>query len=326
MKTRHIVIVGLFVAIAIPQAALAAWWNPFSWKIFDRLFTPKVEVVQTNTRPVTDTTSVATTTEQNEEVEQLKQELEALRKQSAQKDDTSTVKSAPSKPVQSSTEVKGAENFNGALSSALSNGLLPFTTLRSYIASVSSAVDNRMVILDRLISRTETKMESPSSLVYEMSNGTTISQRELDQVLLDAYKDDRAHAQAVKNQLTVYKNKYDSLISEVTAYNTRILGRTVNRDELVKELTALSTLNNTGNQDFAKVKEIYTNFKESSDDSDSTYRFAWDKISSVLTEYKQQSDYVPPTVYVPPVRSAPRFTSCFVSSYSGGGTIQCSSL
>lgn len=48
---------------------MAAWWNPFSWKVFTRAFSPKVEVVQT-----------ATTTDSNTEIEKLKKEIEVLKK------------------------------------------------------------------------------------------------------------------------------------------------------------------------------------------------------------------------------------------------------
>ncbi|KKU20488.1 MAG: hypothetical protein UX31_C0039G0018 [Candidatus Nomurabacteria bacterium GW2011_GWA1_46_11] len=48
MKTK-ILVPALLVAIFIPQIVLAAWWNPFSWKVFTRIFTLKEEIVQTTT-------------------------------------------------------------------------------------------------------------------------------------------------------------------------------------------------------------------------------------------------------------------------------------
>lgn len=37
-KYFKLLIITLVVAIIVPQAALAAWWNPFSWGIWNRIF------------------------------------------------------------------------------------------------------------------------------------------------------------------------------------------------------------------------------------------------------------------------------------------------
>lgn len=57
-------IIALAVAVIVPQVALAAWWNPFSWGIWNRIFhfqqqvqkseTPKTE---NESKPVTDETA-----------------------------------------------------------------------------------------------------------------------------------------------------------------------------------------------------------------------------------------------------------------------------
>ena len=60
----------LLIVTLIPQVAFAAWWNPLSWKFFNRIFTPKNEVVE-----------IATTTDSNAKIEKLKEEIEVLRKQ-----------------------------------------------------------------------------------------------------------------------------------------------------------------------------------------------------------------------------------------------------
>jgi len=67
---------ALLIAITIPQATSAAWWNPFSWKIFSRIFTPKTEVVYV--APSTD--NIASTTNEISVVEKLRAEIEELKK------------------------------------------------------------------------------------------------------------------------------------------------------------------------------------------------------------------------------------------------------
>lgn len=63
-KTLIVVLVGLII---VPQITFAAWWNPFSWKIFNRARTPEIEVQKTV--PAS-------------EVEKLKSEIEELKKKS----------------------------------------------------------------------------------------------------------------------------------------------------------------------------------------------------------------------------------------------------
>jgi len=66
------------VAILVPQMAFAAWWNPFSWKIFTRIFTPRTEVVEV----IPIATSADSDTEITE-IEKLRVEVEELKRQQA---------------------------------------------------------------------------------------------------------------------------------------------------------------------------------------------------------------------------------------------------
>lgn len=58
------------MALILPQVASAAWWNPFSWKIFERIFAPKIEVYKAeNTADITTPSGVSTTTDSQDEGE-----------------------------------------------------------------------------------------------------------------------------------------------------------------------------------------------------------------------------------------------------------------
>lgn len=75
-KTLIIVIVGLIV---VPQITFAAWWNPFTWKIFSwlsRLNTTSTVQIERGLKSIASTTqSLATSTEKTE-LEALKKEME----------------------------------------------------------------------------------------------------------------------------------------------------------------------------------------------------------------------------------------------------------
>src|SRR3989344_7398262 len=61
-KTLFLVLVGLLI---VPQVTFAAWWNPFTWNVFNRAKTPQVEVQKTT---------------QPSEIEKLRTEVEELKK------------------------------------------------------------------------------------------------------------------------------------------------------------------------------------------------------------------------------------------------------
>ena len=78
----------ILVILVIPHIALAAWWNPFTWKVFISNKTPKVqvqEVQNATTTQATSTTAIATPTSKvkvkNEEKDIL---INALKKQVAE--------------------------------------------------------------------------------------------------------------------------------------------------------------------------------------------------------------------------------------------------
>lgn len=110
MKNKILVFI-LLLAITIPQVASAAWWNPFSWKVFERIFTPKVEVFEAEKEVVKGSMEdIATTTEESE-IEKLRAEIEELKNQknidpiqkpkasSVPKTTTETTKSTTISPV-----------------------------------------------------------------------------------------------------------------------------------------------------------------------------------------------------------------------------------
>src|SRR3989344_7684532 len=80
-KTLLLVLVGLLI---VPQVTFAAWWNPFTWNIFNRAKAPQVEVQKTA---------------QPSEIEKLRNEVEELKK----KTNTSVV--TPPKSPTSPTSV-----------------------------------------------------------------------------------------------------------------------------------------------------------------------------------------------------------------------------
>ncbi|MFA5838631.1 MAG: hypothetical protein WC849_01695 [Candidatus Paceibacterota bacterium] len=80
-KTLGIILVGILI---IPQITFASWWNPLSWNIW-KIFKSEPKTEQTQIRKTTQATSTTKTvnTKPEEEIIQLKKEVEALKKQNA---------------------------------------------------------------------------------------------------------------------------------------------------------------------------------------------------------------------------------------------------
>ena len=77
MKNQKQLLIGVIaLAILIPQIPFAAWWNPFTWKIFNRPL--KIDSVVELPKEETNDNVV----DQSAEIEKLKKEVEELKRKS----------------------------------------------------------------------------------------------------------------------------------------------------------------------------------------------------------------------------------------------------
>jgi len=77
MKNQKQLLIGVIaLAILIPQITFAAWWNPFTWKIFNRPL--KIDSVVELPKEETNDNVV----DQSAEIEKLKKEVEELKRKS----------------------------------------------------------------------------------------------------------------------------------------------------------------------------------------------------------------------------------------------------
>lgn len=79
-KTKSSFLIILALLLLVPSVTFASWWNPFSWKIFNRKAETKIE------KTITNLTSQNTTeqkiNDQSSEIEKLKKEVEELKNKS----------------------------------------------------------------------------------------------------------------------------------------------------------------------------------------------------------------------------------------------------
>ncbi len=84
MKNKYILSI-IVVAIIVPQVTFAAWWNPLTWKVFRFIQKAEPQIEQTFDVPETKNSTTAEITDiksnnQLSEIEQLKKEIEDLKK------------------------------------------------------------------------------------------------------------------------------------------------------------------------------------------------------------------------------------------------------
>lgn len=207
------------------------------------------------------------------------------------------------------------ENFNTTLILAIEKSLPAFEDLKEYVENLIALVDNRIELLDSLT----------SSAAGAKSRATDSQARAIYQLFLDAYSTDRNLAIATKKLLNTYLEGTAGIISISNNYIVELKGMTISRERLISESTSLSKANEFGSQSFADAKRTYQSFKERADERDELYIDLWDKVENYYGSQISQlekASYVPAAVYVPPY-NPPRFTNCVVSSYQGGGSINC---
>lgn len=97
MKNK--IVLAIFLMLLIPQVTFAAWWNPFTWKVFK--FFQKQEPVVEQVVEIEGTQNATTTDSQTSEIEQLRKEIEELKKSQSSKSSGSSqpVKQTAPKPV-----------------------------------------------------------------------------------------------------------------------------------------------------------------------------------------------------------------------------------
>lgn len=148
MKKLLIIITSIVIA---SNVSFAAWWNPFTWKIFNRqkveIQTPLVRAEDNNI--AVEVSTAPTTTESNtdkkelssqEEITALKKEVENLKKQNTQKVATKQTNSVEAKTSIATTQNIVAQT-NGNKTVTLPNGAIAEVDVNgNFVRLVQSAI------------------------------------------------------------------------------------------------------------------------------------------------------------------------------------------
>lgn len=154
MKKYFLVLI--FSILIIPQVTFAAWWNPFSWRIFSRAQPPQVEVQKVN---------------QPSEIEKLRSEIEELKKK------TNTPTAAQPKPPTSTGGTSKPVTQSVSTSVKLSNSQIisKIKPAAVYIETETSAGSGMIFSTDGYVLTNAHVVKGFTYVDVSISTGETLS-------------------------------------------------------------------------------------------------------------------------------------------------------
>jgi hypothetical protein len=307
MKSK-IIILGLIGVMAIPQVVSAAWWNPFSWKVFKRASAPKVEMVQT----ATTVAGIATSTEEKSELEKLRAEVEELKNNQKNQTVNSTPTTKASNPPASAASTKSSAKQD------INYNALAITSYNSGIELSGMQIE----LLELISSDADRYIEGIPSLVNKAKSGAQMfpEDSEFWNLVAEIYSEHRTNISNLKqttiNYISVVKNHQNQLRSKATEAQYKNIS-----------LSEAEAIKNTVYSDLDKIessvdamKKSYSSLTSSFlDDKDAVSEALEVKMSSLqsaISELESQKRSVPTYSY-------PTRTNCFFYTYSGGGNMNC---
>lgn len=290
MKKNFLLI--MVALVIVPQVAFASWWNPFTWKIFQRSAVVKIE--KTTTPP-----SVSTTTAEAEqpkidkqaaEIENLKKEVEDLKKKSNPIVATPKPQLPPApnlvKTVQSPVPPKiagvvtpEARNFKQPVLESIN------TQINSYKA-ISTWIDGDML---PLLSQRESMLNeliSNSSLL--MSAETDPSAKYVYELFIEAYNLDKTQIvvfyRGIFSDIKSHINneKISALNNEYGKFSAKTL---VSEAEYNTEIQVLSEYQNYWQKLYdGGVKLAMTQYMSQTNAKDEMYQRLWANWTPVVSD------------------------------------------
>lgn len=311
---KYLLILFLIVFI-IPSIALASWWNPFSWKIFQKKQT--VHQAQEQKTP-------------EEKINELQKQIDDL-KSNVNSNSTNTEKKisinkeTENKNKILSTSPKTIEkNYNIELLNSVSETLIAFKSLIDYRNALTSFVDDGVNFIES-IRKTTINLRQQISRV---ADPYLLSNIDNDIKYYNDEKDYWAIAQNGLKEISMtdydYKFVKEEILFLTDSSNEIRKTSFVSKDTLILWLEMLSDFNQRGNKYFNDLRQVYKKLNEEMDkftvQMKSNYNLI-SRYSNLQTNYN-----VPTPVYVPQVKS-PTFTHCNVSisPIGSNATINCNS-
>ncbi len=292
MKNK--ILIGVLLALfLLPQITQAAWWNPFTWKIFNKT----IEV----TTPQTQSYSPASST--NEANIKFVPSSTSSQPINTTKKETKSTSSALAKPTPT------LENFD----------TLALTEIEKRIQQNRKMVDWLDTIIYRVDSHLERMKRTRDSSQASISSFDTVES--YMPLLINLYNEDIETIQSYKAIFVGSKARLETNTSGYLVKAESLRGGLVSREQFIRLLEELSQDRVSQNQ-FDYVQKHYTDFVAYQEKSDAQYEHVFtllkEKYGRITTP--NPPSYQAPTL--PPIR-IPQMTSTSCNVW--GTTITCNS-
>ncbi len=306
-KSLLIIILSILI---VPSTVLASWWNPFSWKVFNKQPVPKIETIKTSTS----IDKISTTTEDKTEIQRLRNEIEILKKQSkVQAGDTlmgnaaTKSLSSPGASIKKINPTPTQFNFN-------------VLTVDSYNSSIK-LLDMQIKQLEIISSDADRYLDGIPSLINKMKIGAESfpQDREFWNLIIDIYTKHKDNIYNLKKIILNY-------ISTIENYQNKLRDSIILVQDKNISLNEAQTIIKEVQSERDKIDNSVNAIKESYELSTSRFLEDKDAVSDTLESsiYNTQSTI---KILESKIRTIPDYspstTNCSYYSYYGGGSLNC---
>ena len=206
-KLLLISIVGIFIA---PQIAFAVWWNPFTWKFFQRTPTTPPQA------------QIATTTDPSAEIARLQKkvvELERVSTTTTHKTRASLATTKNIDPTLPSQKTSSASITDAqALGKQLANGLMTLTDLDNRIESLEKILAEARASESRYADYAEASAGIRTQSLETLSSG--VENPNTKQFIVGIAESERKNAVGVRAS---YHKLYSPIYEAIVLWNDKIL-------------------------------------------------------------------------------------------------------
>lgn len=265
----------MLITLLIPQVALAAWWNPFSWAVFHRTGT-KTQILENRVKELEQKLgNIATSSKPTIKKADVAPTLKPTIKSVENTEITSQASPGSYKSIQNNN-AQTYEYKKVLIISKLAPGVARLKTMDGFTENILNIVSIRVHELNALISTNE-------------SLANNLTWVDLRQYIYDVNESIRSHIkylESVSNSLIAIKTESKLWLNALSGEATRISQlNSISKIDFDKESDALDVANKNINDANSRLEKIVSDSQVSVD--------SWtEKIKKMLDEQQRAINYL----------------------------------
>lgn len=314
-------------ALIIPQITFAAWWNPFTWKIFNKANT-KTQILEKRVAELEQklssiATSTATTTKIQTSVKKQNNQIQEKSKPTSSSDDN-VIKTPESLPIKTPTKTNTQTQTNNQIVPITPSPDYKLQTIQilnvakdSYVRLQNFSQQSMKVISDRksMINRF---LDRNNQLLPQLSGAPDLYK--IFSLLNELYINDISFMNEKQNALENTINSSQNMINilDTIILTTQAQDKPVGKDLMMNYYATFST--DKFQNDLISLREGNDKINTAFAKNNAFYRTVFDKVQNYINtastpassdfQLNSPSQYIPPTYSVPQL---PQITRCTIN-------------